>query len=227
MDAWDDLDKEGIIGALTSNGNFGFSLDVYSEVPSSSLGDRTEYCDHSVGEMVGGVPTALDPRRGDSSQMTLCTEVSTVSGHENNRAIAQRYSTAVSPYQPNTQPEDTYWTSDSGNEIGPADSVTTAAPVPELQTDTVCAWCGSVLIFYEPLQGMVLCDICLPQYQQNDLTASGWDLAQPRSTDQSIIPASGLDYPQGDSTNYASWPDVTASSGYGGDIDDFSWFMAS
>ena len=39
MDAWDDSDKEGIQGALTSKGNFCFSIDGYSKVLSSFLGD--------------------------------------------------------------------------------------------------------------------------------------------------------------------------------------------
>ena len=169
----------------------------------------------------------LDPWKGNTSQMTPYTKISTVSRKGNAGVIIRRHATAESLYQPNTQPEDTYWTSNIGNEIGPANSVTTAASLPELQTDTVCGWCGSVQTSYKPVQGVVLCDICLPQYQHNDLTASGWDIAQPQSTDQSFNPASGLDSFLGDSTNVALWPDATASSSHGNDIDDFSWFMAS
>ena len=223
MDACDRLDKEGIIGAL----NFRFRLDANFKVPGFSLGDLTKNCDHSVGETVGGIPTGSDSRRGNTSQMTPCTEISTVSMKGNDRAIVQRHSTAESPYLPNTLPEDMCRTSNIGNEIGPAILVTTAAPLPELQTDTVCGWCGSVQTSYKQVQGVVLCDICLSQYQQNDLTAAGWDLGQPRSMDQSFNLTSELEPFQGDSTNFASWPDVTTSSGYGGDIDDFSWFIAS
>ena len=77
------------------------------------------------------------------------------------------------------------------------------------------------------LQGVVSCKTCFTPYQPNNYTLPAWDSGQYRSTDQSFDPASGLDTSQGDLVNYASWPDVTTSSGYGNDIDDFSWFMAS
>ena len=218
MNVWDDLDNEGIIEALIVKGNFGFPVDTLPKVPGP-LG-------LSLRQMAGGIPTTSELWR-DFNQRTLHTIIVTISRHENDRAIAQRDSTAVCPSQPNTQPEDRHWTSNSGNEIGPANSVTTAASISELQTDTVCGWCGSVQTCYKPMQGVVLCDTCLPQYLQNDLTASGWDTGQPESTDQFYNLTSGLDSFQGDSMNLAAWPDVTKSNSYGNDIDDFSWFMAS
>ena len=169
----------------------------------------------------------MRPRKRGISQPKLYTKADLVSGQENKWPIVQRHANTKSPYLPDTQPEDGYWTFDHHNRISPAISPNTVPSLPKLQPDAFCGWCGSFQISYKPSQGVVSCDICFTPYQPNDSTLPAWDYGQYRSRKQSFDLASGLDTSQSELVNHASWPDVTASDSYGGDIDDFSWFMAS
>ena len=207
------------------HGSIDNSINRNPMIADNTSSGPTKRPDQTLEETLAGAPIAFDPWNGDISQSTLYTEADTVAEQENNWGIVQAI--AKSPYLPNTQPEDRYWVYNNRNQIGPTISTGTAALLPEQQPDAVCGWCGSFQTSYKPSQGVVLCDICSSQYELNDFTASGWGLGECRSTDQSFNPASGLNTSQSELVNYASWPDVTTSGSYGGDIDDFSWFMAS
>ena len=183
--------------------------------------------DHLLEETSAEIFISFHSGRGDISQSTFCTEPDAVSKQEKNWAIVQGHANPKSLYLLDTQPVDRYRTFSDHDHIDHGISPNTAPPLRELQADTFCGWCGSFQISYKPSQGVVSCDICFTPYQLNNPTLPGWDPGQYRSTDQSFNPASGVDTSQGDSTNYAPWPDVTTSSSYGNDIDDFSWFMAS
>lgn len=256
VDIWNGLDKEKVIRSFTSNletstpldfepeskpygsnfashtmhdrfsslnghGKAGNSFNRGSMVPENTSRAATEHCNQPLEETSVIVPPAGDQRKGELNRTKLCAEADTVSEQEVDWGIVQRHLTAK------FQPEDRYWILTDYSHTGRTISTIAAAPLAEQQPDAACGWCGSFQISYKPSQGVVSCDICSTPYQQNTPTPSGWDPGQYRSTDRSLIPASGLDTSQGDSTNAASWPDVTRWSSYGNDIDDFSWFMAS
>ena len=225
MDLWKGLDKENVIaGFLNTIHRYGDGNAQFP--PENPYVSVVDVC-YSLGETSIGISTALHPRRGDTSQTTLYTEANTVSEQGNDRVIVQRNEVAKSAYLPDQPPEDRNWKISDISEIDSTISTTTADPLPEQQPDAVCGWCGSFQISYKPSQGVVSCDDCFTIYQAKDSGAPGWDFGHHQSTDQSSNPANGLDCSQGDLVDYASWPDVTASSGYGNDVDDFSWFMAS
>ena len=157
----------------------------------------------------------------------LYAEAGNVSELEAGWGTVQRHATAIYPYLPDTQPEDRYRTFSDHDQIGHATTPNTAPSIHELQLHTVCGLCGSMQTSYKSTQGVFSCDICSTPYHPNDFTTAGWDLGGCQSTDQFFNPAIGLDTSQCELVNYPSWPDATASNSYGGDIDDFSWFMAS
>ena len=236
MDVWKGLEKERIIRTLASSKVFtlrygGSAHDGHGKAESEFgqegvvLGSPPR--DDPLGEVLEAKPSALDPWRGDTSQTTLYTEAKTVYEQGNDRAIIQRNEVAKSAYLPDPPPEDRYRTFDDFSQIDPTISTTAAGPLPEQQPDAVCGCCGSLQISYKPSQDVISCDDCFTPYQPNDSTLPGWDLGRPRSTDQSLSPAGRLDTSRSELGNHASWPDLTTSSSYGNDVDDFSWFMAS
>ena len=256
MDFWKDPDKEKIIRCFTSlvwakidskprgsnssnqtmhkyssgrsdHGKADTSFEQRSMTTANTSSGPTERRDHRLEGTATAIPIASQPWKGDISRPALYIEDNTVSEQDNNWGIVQGHANGKSPYFPDPSPDDRRPISDQ-YQIDPTKSIDTTVSLPLLQPDTVCGLCGSLQASYKPSPGVVLCDICSSQYQLNDLTALGLGLGEYRSTDQSFHPASELDTShQGDSTNHASWPDVTTSSGYGNDIDDFSWFMAS
>lgn len=224
VDLWKGLDKEKVIAGLLD------TIDRYGDGNAHFTLEKPYVSDvhgYSFGDTFIGISTILDQRRGDTSQTTLYTEANTVSEQGSDCAIITRNEAAKSAYFPDPPPEDRYWTVSDISEINPTISTTTAGPLPEQQPEAVCGWCGSFQISYKPSQGVVLCDDCFTPYQADDSKIPGWDFGHPQSTDQSSNPANGLDCSQGELVDYASWRDVTTSNSFGGDIDDFSWFMAS
>ncbi len=203
------------------------SFDQRLMITVNTLHGLTKHCDQPLEETLAVIPPALNQRKRNISQPTLYTEADTVSEPKNDWGIVQSHANARFPYSPDSRPEDRYWTFSDHNQIDPAISTTSAASLPALQSDTVCSWCGCLQISYKPSQGIVSCDTCFTPYQPDDFTASGRDLGEYQSTDQSFNPASGLDTSPGDLVDYASRPDIPLSSSYGNDLDDFSWFMAS
>ena len=207
------------------HGQAGNYLSQGSTVAKNSVLCLRERCKQPLEETSAAIPTTLRPR--SISQPMLYTKADTVSERENDWPIVQRHANAKCPLLAEANPEDGCWTFDHHNQISPAISPDTIPSLPKLEPDAFRGWCGSFRTSFKPSEGVVSCDICFTPYQPTSSTLPGWDLGQLRSTDQSFHPAGELDALQDDSTNHAAWPDVTTSSSYGNDIDDFSWFMAS
>ena len=110
-----------------------------STVAENSRLCLTKHCKQPLEVTSAAIPTNLRPRKGGISQPMLYTKADTVSGQEYDWHIAQRHANAKSPYLPDTQLEDRYWTFSNHNQIGSAISTTTPTPLPELQSDTICS----------------------------------------------------------------------------------------
>ena len=220
-----------IIGSHFSSPKGHSKADIFSNQRSSiamkTFHRLTEPRDQPLEETSQVIPPALVQRKGEISQPTLYNEADIVSEPKTNGGSVQRHATARSPYLGDPQPEDGDWAFGEYNDIDPPISATSAAPLPVLQPDTVCSWCGCLQMSYKPSHSVLSCDRCFSPYQPNDVTARGWNFGEYQSTDQYPNSASGLDSSQGELMNYASRPEITTSGTHGHDLDDFSWFMAS
>ena len=183
--------------------------------------------DQHLEETSKTIPPALDQRKRDISHPTLDMNADTVFERKNDCGIIQRHANARYPYVVDPQPEDRHSTFGDHNEIDPAISTTTAAPLPGLQSNTFCSRCGCLRTSYKPSQGLVSCDGCFTPYQSNDLAAACWGLGNHRSIEPSFDPPSGLSDYQSELGNHALTPEITTLGSHGNDLDDFSWFMAS
>ena len=218
------LTVEGRFRGRNGHGGAGNSFNQGTIVAKNTSRHATEHCNQPLEKTSAILPPVRDQRRRKFNRTMLYAEADTVFEPEVAWGIVQRYATAIYPHLPDTQPEDSHWTFSDHNPIGHAIPPNTAPSLHEPQTHTVCGWCGSFQISYKPSQGVVSCDICSTPYHANGFTPASWDLEPPRSTVNSINFSSWFDSFQGDSTNFASWPDVATSNSYGNDMDDFLWF---
>ena len=231
------LDSEVFIRHLTSfagsstlshHGKTDNSVEERPMTVANPVRGSTIYFPEFLKEKSAAIHPVLDQRKGDIiGRPTPHNKANTVSEQENDWTVVQQHGNAKSTYLPESPSENRYWTFSHHNQINPAISTSTVTPLPELQPDTICGLCGCLPISYKASHGMVSCDRCFTPYQPTDLTASGWNLGEYQSTDQTFNPANGLDSSLGDMVDDVSGPEVTTWGSHGNDLDEFSWSLAS